>query len=680
MTSVDRMAAALVGALGSAALKAAVLVILAAVVTTCFRRRSAALKHLVWTAALGAALAVLILPAVLPAWHVIPVPTVPWGVASSGPSVGAPSSALSPVAAVLPGTRRLMPSADWSTSRSGTPRAPTARLALAAFAESHWSSMTLALWLAGVIIVFGRYGWSSATLSRLSRRSHSLRLTACGRLAQQIACDLGIARSVSVLSSDEVELPLAWGIFHPRVVLPGDASEWDAERCRYVLLHELAHVRRRDTGTQLVAQAASGIFWFHPLVWYAARRMRDERERACDDCVLSQGARASEYASDLLALVHTYGPIDRHPVALAMARRSQFEGRLLAVLDPAVDRAALSARRVAWVLVVGVALVVPAAALRSAARPAGATGSLMVSAAQSAPEVAVVLTPPTVPVPALRRLPRSGAADLQDVFAGCGPGESSHEHRDVIEGQPTWSASGGDGACRFALTSVGDVVFNQDVTAIDRISPDGSLDAMTSVRGDVTRLVAHGSRAGAVTYEFSRNGQPADFSASGRTWFEQFLVVLDRHTAFAIDTRFPAFLQAGGPMQVLDEIDHMRADHAKTLYLRRLVDTAPLGADALRRAAEATATMSSDHDLTTVFVALASRYRLADPTVRTMLGAMPKLRDDHDKVQVLVALADTQRLVGVLRDAFANAASTIGTDRERNRALAALVNRRAGDR
>jgi hypothetical protein len=203
---------------------------------------------------------------------------------------------------------------------------------------------------------------------------------------------------------------------------------------------------------------------------------------------------------------------------------------------------------------------------------------------------------------------------------------------------------------------------------------------MTNVRGDVTRLVAHGSGAGAVTYRFSRNGQPADFSASGHTWLDQFLVVLDRHTAFAIDTRFPKFLQAGGPAQVLDEVDHMRGDHAKTMYLRRLVDTASLGAEALRRAADATATMSADHDLATVFADLASRYRLADPTLRTILGAVPTLRDDHDKAQVLVALAATQRLAATLRDEYASGAATISTDRERNRALAALANRRAGDR
>ena len=690
MTSVDRMAEALVGALGSAALKAAVLVILAAVVTRCLRRRSAAVKHLVWTSALGATLSVLILPAVLPVWCVIPAPAVQLGVASSmasAASATAESASSAPgdfkpsslqASSTPAGSRSRFGIVSADSSRRG--RASTAWPDLAALAARHWPSMALALWLAGVIVVFVQCGWSSATLSRLSRRSHPLHLTACGRLAQQIAGDMRIARSVSVLSSDDVELPLAWGLFRARVVLPGDASEWDAERCRYVLQHELAHVRRLDAGTQLVAQAASGIFWFHPLVWYAARRMRDERERACDDCVLSQGARASKYASDLLALVKTYGQIDRHPVALAMARRSQFEGRLLAVLDPAIDRAPLSARRVACVIGVSVALVVPVAAIGSAARAAGAVRSLAVSGAQSAPGVAVMLTPPTAPIPAIRRRPLPEALDLQDVFAGCGPGESSHEHSDLIEGQTIWSASGRDGNCSFTLTSEGDVAFNQDVTAIDRISPGGVLDATTIVRGDVTRLVARGSSAGAVTYEFSRNGQPADFSAAGHAWLEQFLVVLDRHTAFAIEPRLPLLLHTGGPMPVLDEIDRMRADHAKTLYLTRLVDTVPLGPDALRRAAEAAATMSSDHDVVTVLADLARLYRLPDPTVRTILDTVPMLRDDHDKVQMLLAVADTQRVAGALRDEYVRGAAAIWTDRERNRALAALAKRGAGDR
>ncbi len=678
MARLDLVAEALIGAVGSAALKAVVILSVASMVAISMRRRSAASRHLVWTVALGATMAVLVLSAVVPAWPIVPVATPSLGVSTSDPAVVGPTSTSSIVEAAA--NRADGPGA-LAQSPNRRPEAPVARFApadVAAFTASHRPSVVLALWVIGVLVVLTRYCCGSAALHRLSGRSKTLRGTACGTLGQQIACEMGIARSVSVLSSDEVELPLAWGIFRPRVVLPADASEWTTERRRHVLQHELAHVKRRDACTQLVAHAASGIFWFHPLVWYARRRMREERERACDDCVLAHGAIASDYASDLLALASTDGPIAHHPVALAMARRSQVEGRLLALLDPTIERGALSRRRVALVLCAGIALVVPTAAMRSATALAKAPPGPLAAPGPPASKAGAESKPPTALAPAIRRHRRPMAADLQDVFAGCASTGSSHEHTGVDAGGATWNVSAQDGDCRFELTSEGTVVFNHDVTAIEGISAGGSIDVTTTVRGDVTRLVARGSSGGAVTYEFSRNGQRAEFSGAGAIWLEQFLIVLDRHTAFAVDRRFPLLLQTGGAMKVLDEIDRMRADHAKRRYLLRLVEAAQLDADALRRAGDAAAQMSSDHDLVEVFLAMASRYGLPDPTVRTMLSSASKMRADHNKVQVLLALAGTQPLARPQRDEYVNVAATIGLDRERRRALVALAS--GGDR
>ena len=133
-------------------------------------------------------------------------------------------------------------------------------------------------------------------------------------------------------------------------------------------MHELAHVKRLDAFTQFVAQISVVVFWFNPVVWFAARQMRIEREHACDDFVLDAGARASDYANDLFqiarSLVTSGAPA---AAALAMARRSELEGRLLAILNPRLNRRPVSWKRLAASSFGVFALAFPLAALRPAA-------------------------------------------------------------------------------------------------------------------------------------------------------------------------------------------------------------------------------------------------------------------------------------------------------------------------
>ena len=93
-----------------------------------------------------------------------------------------------------------------------------------------------------------------------------------------------------------------------------------------------------------IAQLACALYWFNPLAWIAARHIRTERERACDDLVLACGTRGPDYAEELLEIARVMRG-GRYPAllagaTLAMAHRSQLEGRLIAILDPKVPRSA----------------------------------------------------------------------------------------------------------------------------------------------------------------------------------------------------------------------------------------------------------------------------------------------------------------------------------------------------
>src|SRR5262245_51776370 len=156
---------------------------------------------------------------------------------------------------------------------------------------------------------------------------------------------IGLRRVPEVRIGGERMMPMVWGLFRPVLLLPAGAARWPAARLEAVLLHELAHIRRRDALTQLIAEIARAIYWFNPLVWIAARQMYLERELACDDMVLNAGTRPSDYAGDLLDLVRSLKTARATGMAaIAMARPSQIKVRLRAVLDDARSRGGLERR------------------------------------------------------------------------------------------------------------------------------------------------------------------------------------------------------------------------------------------------------------------------------------------------------------------------------------------------
>jgi HEAT repeat protein len=180
---------------------------------------------------------------------------------------------------------------------------------------------------------------------------------------------LGLAREPLLLASDAVLMPIVCGVWRPAIVLPADARGWTERRRRAVLCHELAHVRRFDLGLTILSRIGCAIWWFHPLVWVAARRLRLESERACDDMVLGVGTRPSEYADHLLQIACGAGSMRSPAAALPMAERREFEGRMLAILEKDARRAPASRRHAALLAALGVALVLPLAAMGMARAP-----------------------------------------------------------------------------------------------------------------------------------------------------------------------------------------------------------------------------------------------------------------------------------------------------------------------
>lgn len=351
--------------------KATILLAAAALVTALLRKGSASTRHLVWTCALLAALALPVLSIALPRWQV-PLVTIRDAGSSADLSVVALAKAECGVRGASCASGSVTPVRDRESgtaeSVAGNPPSPRLRWASPDSASRiPWATLLGITWIAGAVLILGRLLLGIAAVQWMSRRTRVVTDAAWLPLARQLAAQLGLSR-VTFRRSRGPTMPMAWGIVRPSVLMPADADTWPRDRLRIVLLHELAHVRRADCLTHMLAQVACALYWMNPLAWIAARRLRAERERACDDLVLACGTAGPDYAHQLLEIARTMGagrlPATMAGASLAMARRSQLEGRLMSILDPSVPRTGVSRKRTAAATTVALLTLVPLASLQ----------------------------------------------------------------------------------------------------------------------------------------------------------------------------------------------------------------------------------------------------------------------------------------------------------------------------
>lgn len=340
--------------LALATAKATFLLAFVALIVVAFRRISAATRHLLWTSALCAALLLPVL-SFLTVWEVPVLPAqlaenayVSNELSESGETLKMSELPLMPrqssVSDAVSDSRREKLESQAKTlfpenfaPITETSGVQTSSQANASSPFSQAMNWILAVWSAGASLLLLRLFMGLAASCFLARRGREFKNAALNESFAALCDELGLKNKVRLLRDERAMMPVACGIFRPAVLLPAEAEKWSAERQQMVLLHELAHVARRDCLTQMLAQMACAFYWFNPLVWFAARRLRIEREQACDDRVLRIGTKPSAYAHHLLEIARSMQ--DERSIfelsqttSVAMARHSQLEGRLVAIL------------------------------------------------------------------------------------------------------------------------------------------------------------------------------------------------------------------------------------------------------------------------------------------------------------------------------------------------------------
>jgi beta-lactamase regulating signal transducer with metallopeptidase domain len=661
-----------------AAIKGAILVIIAGAATYLLRSRSAASRHAVWTAAVIGHLAIPALFLILPAWTMPVLPPTPWMTA-------APSSAVAPTA--TPATNKVgqappvldKTSLGASNAEQRDPSTPVKTVSGSSAATTPAGSRTrlstvqvlAAVWLIGALLVLLRLAVGTWRVGRLAREGARVEDGVWLSLTQRLANRLGVTRPLILLRGEKLAVPVTWGIVYPAVLLPQDADTWSEERRRFVLVHEMAHVKRFDALTQLLAQLSLAVFWFDPLVWVAAHRMRVEREHACDDYVLRDGTPPSLYAGELLEMVRSIGTPSHDTAApafaaLAMARRSEFEGRMLAILDPRLDRQTFNRRSTVMTFLVVALLTFPLAALRPFHQPAAPRDEFPDSfkVSISEPEKNVSAVPSdgggkTTPAAAASKTSQSSQTEWTCEAYPVGTelhGTSTHvaAHDDGNEQSIRYLVSE-RGRCTEA-TIVGKAAFSPDETRVTRLAPGGfaSFRERTSAGDRIVSISPTGD--GSLNYAAALNGKAVPFDAPMQNWLAGILPEILREAPINTRDRVERIRSQSGVSGVLSMISHIRSTNAKRSHYEALLEGGQMSsADAEKIATQAPRDLaSSSGDLSAVLQKLPRNAVRSAPARNALAGALSRIQSSGDKantLQILAPNADPEMLLLLARAA-----------------------------
>lgn len=332
---------------GSVVVQITVLILLAALIARTVARRSAAARHCVWLCALAGSLLTPLAAGIVhrTGLRLVAVPvlndrvaTLP--VAEDRPSVAGERKVIGEIEAPVRSVR-IQPNGVAAGLPVGHSPAEPSLLppdegSHGVFADYLRAALALAIvvWLIGVVLGMLRllHGW--VTLVILRRGVEPLESDRLRDVLVDVREALGVASLPRIAGSQAVSSPVAAGVFRPLVLLPaGLAVALDRVQLRDVLVHECAHVMRRDHLIGLAQCVAGVILWPHPLVHYLNRQLARSREEICDNYVLRRASRTA-YARTLLELSERLTPVPARISAFGILQpKWRLEDRVRGLLD-----------------------------------------------------------------------------------------------------------------------------------------------------------------------------------------------------------------------------------------------------------------------------------------------------------------------------------------------------------
>jgi beta-lactamase regulating signal transducer with metallopeptidase domain len=484
-----------------------------------------------------------------------------------------------------------------------------------------------------------------------------------------------IRRQPKLLVSSHVRGPVSLGFFRPVIVMPRTLLETlSHSELEQIVLHELAHLHRRDDWSTLAQKLIEAVLPIQPAVYWLGYQMSLEREVACDDWVLAATGKPGSYAA-ALTKVAEFSQWRRAGVLAAGAagNRSQLFRRVRQMLDrtrnaapkltivpivsalavvvglsflsirapqliafaqsiepstspakPIAPKAPLAPRSPKAPATMTVAALAPRAPMIAAPAQLSAESSL----APIAPLASGAQLSPTSPPSPLS--PPSPASPLSPMapLAPMAPAASSQNDNSHVQ------ITTRNGWTSLSITIDGTVEFTDDDTDVKSLSPYGRFKVEDGSLLSKRAYEVKADGAGNLTRSYSVGWSSKPMDDEGRAWLSRLLPQVIRDTGIGAGPRVARILRQGGTQAVLTEIGRIHSDGSRRVYIEQLFSQATLKPSELKDAARLMRGISSDGDKAHVIIIVDKNY--FTPELRSYLfDAAESISSDGDKRRVL---------------------------------------------
>lgn len=513
----------------------------------------------------------------------------------------------------------------------------------ASFGATRWPAWTTWMvcgWLAGLMIALGRVLRSWLALRRALAMATVVESPAsddASALAQQSG-----STSPQILSLDALASPLATS--RARIVLPTWAlTTLDRAQLRAMLAHEVAHLSRCDPQWKLFVAVWLAVFWFMPFARIAQRRLDEIAELACD----AFAARAIGDGRDLAECLAACAERHQHEPAFALAaamavRESSFLQRIERLLE-GNPHMQIENRKQTF-------------AVRALSLCALLAGIVFLPG--------IGLNP--------RPVHAAEGAKVADK-----PAENSNVSIHSGVGKDTTIVSFSDDAHRFRATINGRIAFNAEETDVASLSTGGEASFEETIAG-VSQRIEVREHGGRIVRRYFVDGTERAWDGAADVWLRKLILEVER-SGVGAEAREQRLFAAGGAKGVLDEIDHIANDYARSRYMSLLLAHGRLGSVDLDRAVQLAGASRSDYERRQQLQAIFRTQVLQAPQQVSFLHQAMRFDSDYERAELLVEISPALVDNAEVHQAWLDAALGVRSDYERRRTLTAMLDRPALD-